>query len=46
VLHALADRLAQAEGQWKPFERTGLRRIAYPNAERSSCFNWNDKVTA
>jgi pimeloyl-ACP methyl ester carboxylesterase len=46
VLHALADRLAQAEGQWKPFERTGLRRIAYPNAARRGWFNWNNKATA
>jgi pimeloyl-ACP methyl ester carboxylesterase len=46
VLHALADRLAQSEGQWKPFERTGLRRVAYPNAARNSCFNWNEKATA
>ncbi|WP_372864211.1 alpha/beta hydrolase [Spongiibacter sp.] len=26
VLYALSDRLAQREGQWKPFELTGLRR--------------------
>jgi hypothetical protein len=29
VLHALADRLSQPEGQWKPFERSGMRRFAY-----------------
>ena len=29
VLHALADRLAQPEGAWQPFRRTGLRRAAY-----------------
>jgi pimeloyl-ACP methyl ester carboxylesterase len=46
VLHALADRLAQTEGQWRPFERTGLRRITYPNAARRACFNWNDKAPA
>jgi hypothetical protein len=46
VLHALADRLAQAEGQWKPFERTGMRRFAYPNAARRSGFNRNEKATA
>ncbi len=26
VLYALSDRLAQREGQWQPFELTGLRR--------------------
>ncbi len=46
VLHALADRLAQAEGKWMPFERTGLRRLAYPNAARSACFAWNTKAAA
>lgn len=25
VLYAIADRLAQAEGEWKPFDRSGLR---------------------
>ena len=29
VLHAVVDRLAQAEGQWRPFERSGLRQFAY-----------------
>ena len=29
VLHAIADRLAQPEGAWQPFERRGLRRFAY-----------------
>ena len=29
VLHAIADRLAQAKGAWQPFERDGLRRFAY-----------------
>ena len=29
VLHALADRLAQPEGRWMPFDRSGLRRAAY-----------------
>lgn len=28
-LYAVADRLAQPEGQWRPFERTGLRRFVY-----------------
>ena len=29
VLLAIADRLAQGEGQWKPMQRKGLRRMAY-----------------
>lgn len=29
VMHALADRLAQAEGAWRPFQRTGLRRLLF-----------------
>ena len=29
VLHAVADRLAQPEGQWKPFRRNGLLRWVY-----------------
>ncbi len=29
VLWALADRLAQPENEWRPFERTGMRRIFY-----------------
>ena len=35
VMHALADRLAQPEGLWKPFERTGLRSLIFPNPNRS-----------
>ena len=30
VLYAIADRLAQPEGEWKPFDRSGLRAIVYP----------------
>lgn len=30
VLLAIADRLAQPEGGWQPFERTGWRRLLYP----------------
>ncbi len=30
VLLAVADRLAQVEGQWQPFQRSGWRRAAYP----------------
>ena len=33
VLMAVADRLAQKEGEWKPFDRTcGLRQLAYPSS--------------
>jgi pimeloyl-ACP methyl ester carboxylesterase len=30
ALAAIADRLAQPEGQWAPFARSGLRRMLYP----------------
>ena len=30
VLHALADRLAQPEGNWQPFNRSGLRKWVFP----------------
>lgn len=30
ALWAVADRLAQAEGDWRPFERKGLRRLFFP----------------
>ncbi len=32
VLYAIADRLAQADGQWKPFDRSGLRSFFYKDA--------------
>jgi pimeloyl-ACP methyl ester carboxylesterase len=32
VLYAIADRLAQADGDWHPFERRGLRSLVYPFA--------------
>jgi hypothetical protein len=32
VLYAIADRLAQPEGGWKPFARTGWRALAYGDA--------------
>lgn len=35
VLHAILDRLSQPEGRWRPFERSGLKRVLYP-APRSS----------
>jgi len=35
VLYAVADRLAQREGAWQPFDRSGLRALAYPDPARS-----------
>jgi pimeloyl-ACP methyl ester carboxylesterase len=35
VLYAVADRLAQPEGQWQPFERHGWRRAVYPRTGRA-----------
>lgn len=32
VLYAIADRLAQADGDWHPFERRGLKALVYPSA--------------
>lgn len=32
VLYAIADRLAQPEGIWKPFDRSGFRAFAYPSS--------------
>ncbi len=32
VLYAVADRLAQREGAWKPFNRAGLRALLYPSS--------------
>ena len=32
VLYAVADRLAQPEGEWTPFNRDGLRALFYPSA--------------
>ena len=34
VLYAIADRLAQPEGRWQPFERSGLRALVYPDPHR------------
>ena len=36
VLWVIADRLAQNEGQWEPFKREGLRRLAYYNPNRKT----------
>jgi hypothetical protein len=35
VLHAIADRLAQPEGEWKPFDRPRLLPWAYGGAAGS-----------
>ena len=32
VLYAVADRLAQPEGEWKRFDRRGLRALFYPSS--------------
>jgi len=34
ALYATADRLAQPEGQWKPFDRSGLRGLVFPDPVR------------
>lgn len=35
ALYAIADRLAQPEGEWRKFERSGLRALVYPDPYRS-----------
>jgi pimeloyl-ACP methyl ester carboxylesterase len=34
AVYVIADRLAQAEGTWKPFDRSGLRSLVYPDPWR------------
>lgn len=34
ALHAIADRLAQPEGQWQRFARSGVRALFYPDPQR------------
>jgi len=34
VLYALADRLAQPEGEWRPFHREGWRRLVYADTTK------------
>lgn len=36
VLYAIADRLAQPEGAWKPFDRSGWRALVYPRSGHAS----------
>jgi pimeloyl-ACP methyl ester carboxylesterase len=38
VLYAIADRLAQPEGRWRPFARTGLRRLIYRDPATADYF--------
>jgi hypothetical protein len=39
VLYAIADRLAQPEGAWRPFARDGWRRLIYPDPHRTGCLH-------
>jgi hypothetical protein len=34
AVYAVADRLAQPEGEWAPFDRSGWRGLVYPNPHR------------
>jgi len=34
VVYAVADRLAQPEGEWSPFDRSGWRALLYPDPNR------------
>ena len=34
AVYAVADRLAQPEGKWKPFDRGGWRSVVYPDPNR------------
>jgi pimeloyl-ACP methyl ester carboxylesterase len=34
VVYAVAERLAQREGAWKPFQRSGWRSVVYPDPNR------------
>jgi len=34
VVYVIADRLAQPEGRWKPFDRSGWRSLVYPDPNR------------
>ena len=36
VLYAIADRLAQPEGRWRHFDRSGLRGLVYRDPQRSA----------
>ena len=34
VIYAIADRLALPEDEWRPFDRSGIRGVVYPNPNR------------
>ena len=34
AVYAVADRLAQPDGEWSPFDRSGWRSLVYPNPHR------------
>lgn len=34
VVYAVADRLSQKEGEWKPFDRAGVRSFIYPEPRK------------
>jgi hypothetical protein len=34
AVYAVADRLAQKEGEWTPFDRSGWRSLVYPDPNR------------
>jgi len=38
TLYAIADRLAQPEGQWRPFDRSGFRAHLYPDPRRQASY--------
>jgi pimeloyl-ACP methyl ester carboxylesterase len=38
VLYAIADRLAQPEGQWVPFDKSGLKRMFYGSPSTKDWF--------
>ena len=42
---AIADRLAQPEGRWTGFDRSGLRRLIYPDPRRGARGRANDPHT-
>jgi hypothetical protein len=35
VVYAVADRLAQPEGAWTKFDRTGWRHVVFPDWQRA-----------
>nr|WHW29412.1 putative alpha/beta hydrolase [uncultured bacterium] len=35
AVYAIADRLAQKEGEWKPFQREGIKGLVFPKSRRS-----------